>query len=103
MSNLLLPILSPPGLGIDAEPNLERRGPTNIIDPLNDLASFKNSPLLRYSRFIFFALKEYLPFCSSEILTPKFLSISMSLLTSIISGILEIVTSLSDNKVAQIT
>ena len=103
VSNLLLPILSPPGLGIEADPNLDRRGPTNIMEPLNDLASSKKFPLFRYSRLIFFALKQYLPFSSSVILTPRFLSISISLFTSIISGILEIVISLSDNKVAQIT
>src|SRR5210317_506235 len=103
VSNLLLPILSPPGLGIEADPNLERRGPTSIIEPLSDLASSKKSPLLRYLRLMSFALKQNLPLSSCSILTPRFLRIYISLFTSIMSGMLEIVTSLSDNKVAQIT
>ena len=51
---------------------------------------------------MFLALKLNLPLSISEILTPKFLRISISLFTSIIFGMLEITTSLSVYSAAQI-
>ena len=88
---------------MEAEPNLDNNGPTSIIDPRSDLASFAKSELFKYFKFIFLELKENLPLSIFEIFTPRFSRILISLLTSIISGILEIITSLSVKREAHIT
>ncbi|CAI8296160.1 MAG: Uncharacterised protein [Flavobacterium sp. SCGC AAA160-P02] len=57
VSSLLLPILSPPGLGIYPFPKRANKGPTIIIEPRKELPSFLNSGDSKYPKFISSALK----------------------------------------------
>ena len=102
MSSLLLPILSPPGLGILAIPNLESSGPTIIIDPLMLFPSVLNFSELKDFKLISSALKLYLFGLIFFTLTPIDERRFISLLTSIISGILLITTSSDVKSVAHI-
>ena len=103
MSKRRLPILSPPGLGINPLPNLANRGPTIIIDPLKLLPFNLKSSDCKYSILILSALKEYLFFSIFFTFTPRDLSKSINLSTSIISGILSMIISFSVNKHAHMT
>ena len=73
MSSLLLPILSPPGLGIYPFPKRANNGPTIMIDPRRELPSRLNSRDSKYSKIYVVRLKSSMSFYASLfILTPKF-------------------------------
>ena len=91
MSNLLLPILSPPGRGMDPFPKRDNIGPTSMIEPRSCFASFLYCEEFRKSILTLSALNSYLPLDRQLTLTPRPFRRFNNLFTSTIFGILEIV------------
>ena len=82
-------------------PKRASKGPTNIIEPLKDEPFFLYFSDFKNFKSIFFAQKEYSPGEILETMTPKSDKISISLFTSKMSGMLEILTSSLVSNTAQ--
>ena len=103
VSSLRRPILSPPGSATEALPKRPSSGPIRSTLPLRAEHFLMYSSLERNPRSIWSAWKVNTPFLSDVTFTPMSLRSCMRLLTSRMSGTLEMVTGSLVSSVAEIT